>query len=108
MQSYAGGYKPAQNYNGGNITFAAPAVTSIAVTTTEAVAFNVDRKYLIITNDSDEVMYLGFDSPAVMNKGFRLNSAGGTIEWIGPHIFPCAINAICASGTKNLTYIEGS
>lgn len=101
------GYKPPSDYNGSSITFNSPGATSIAATTTEAVSANPNRKYLAVCNDSDETMYISFGEDAEMNKGIRLNAYGGTLEWIGPQVFQAALNAICASGTKTLTYQEG-
>ena len=94
-------------FNGGEINFSEPLATTIAGTTTEAVPENLNRKYLAVCNDSDEVMYLSFNRDAVMNRGIRLNANGGTLELVGPHIFTSAINAICASGSKELIYQEG-
>jgi len=108
MGQNSSGHKAPQDYNGANITFAAPAAVTVANTTTAAVAENSNRKYLSVTNDSDEVMYLAFGNNAEMNKGLRLNANGGTLEWIGPNIFTGALNAICASGSKTLIYQEGS
>jgi|TARA_R110000744_G_scaffold228_2_gene867 hypothetical protein len=105
--SSTNGQKPPAFYQGGSITFNTPASTTIAATTTAAIPANINRKYLTVTNDSDEVMYLAWGNAAVMNKGIRLNAAGGSESFIGPSIFQAALNAICASGTKVLIYQEG-
>lgn len=102
------GLKAPNNYGGSNITFGVASNATIGATTTAAVSANLDRKYLAVCNDSDETMYLSFGSAAIMNKGIRLNGYGGTLEWIGPSLFTAALNAICASGSKVLTYQEGS
>ena len=65
------------------------------------------RELIILCNDSDETIYLGIGATAVMNKGTRLNSNGGTYIASYPDIPLCAINAICASGNKNLTVNTG-
>jgi hypothetical protein len=74
---------------------------SIGATTTEVVAANEARKYLILVNDSNEAIYLSLGSAAVMNKGIRLNANGGSLEIAGEHPFRGAINGICTSGGKN-------
>lgn len=101
------GQKPPSHYQGGSITFNAPGATTIGSSSTAGVAANPNRKYLAVCNDSDETMYLSFTEDAEMNKGIRLNANGGTLEWIGPGIFQEVLNAICASGSKTLTYQEG-
>jgi hypothetical protein len=61
------------------------------------------RISIVLTNDSDEEIYIAKGSTAVMNEGIRLNASGGAMvidDWGG------AISAICASGAKNLCYSE--
>jgi hypothetical protein len=83
---------------------------SVGSTTTEVVAANVARKGFVCVNDSDEEIYLGIGESAVMNKGIRLNASGGSFELQvsgrGGTTFLGAINAICSSGSKTLTYAE--
>ena len=59
---------------------------------------------MILTNDSDEAIYLGFGTAAVMNTGVRLNASGGALVLDNALMTTQAINAICASGSKVLTY----
>lgn len=101
------GQKEPRDYTGAEITFNTPASTTIGSSSTTAIAANLDRKYLSVTNDSDEVMYLSFGVAAQMNKGIRLNANGGSLEWIGEKVFANALYAICSSGSKNLAYQEG-
>ena len=54
-------------------------------------------------NDSDEEIYVSFGGTAVLNEGVRLNSNGGSTSISQGEGSGLAINAICASGTKNLT-----
>ena len=81
---------------------------SVGATTTVLLAENLDRKWAVFVNDSDEVIYLGFGTAAVLNTGLRLNAAGGTFEMTTFNCYQGAINAICTSGTKNLAYMEGT
>lgn len=46
----------------------------------EAVAANANRQYLLLINDSDTVLYLAFGEAAVANKGLRLAASGGSYE----------------------------
>ena len=65
-----------------------------------------NAKELILTNDSDEVIYLNIiGGAAVSNSGIRLNASGGSISWskTAGDWFPAEkIYAICASGSKKL------
>tara|TARA_R110002110_G_scaffold115354_4_gene286065 strand:+ start:615 stop:1304 length:690 start_codon:yes stop_codon:yes gene_type:complete len=76
--------------------------TGVAVGTgsTELIASSATRLSVVIVNDSDEVMYLAVEDAAVMNTGIRLNPNGGSYT---EEMSSDAINAICASGSKNAT-----
>ena len=65
-------------------------------------------EYIAIINDSDEVMYLSFGDDAYLNMGIRLNASGGAIVWEGQSVPKTIINAICASGSKNICLQVGS
>ena len=43
-------------------------------------AANTNRRYLLIVNDSDTVIYLNLTGAGVVNQGIRLNASGGTFE----------------------------
>ncbi|MCP3684461.1 MAG: hypothetical protein GY861_17490 [bacterium] len=77
----------------------------VDATSTEVRGGNGNRKFLILVNDSDEVIYISLSATAAMNEGVRLNANGGTLiigeEYNGP------VSAICASGSKNLTFSAG-
>ena len=84
------------------------AVTIGAVSTEVRVA-NTARRYLLLVNDSDEVMYVALGTTAAANTGIRLNASGGSYELghaIG-NLYLGAVNAICASGSKKLLVTEG-
>lgn len=82
--------------------------TNVTVGTTSTKVLNVsgDRDWVVITNDSDETIYLALGSYAVMNKGIRLNASGGSLEINFDCPFIGEINAICASGSKNLCVFQ--
>jgi len=76
---------------------------TVGSTSTLVADANADRKSITLVNDSSESIYIALDEAAAMNSGVRLNSSGGeaTIE-----NYTGAVYAICASGSKNLTFIE--
>ena len=76
---------------------------AIGNTSTQIFAANILSRERNIVNDSDVVIYLGFDTAAVMNEGVRLNPNGGSwssIAWTG------IVHGICASTGKNVTYSQ--
>lgn len=83
---------------------------SIAATTTAALAANTSRRYALLENDSDEVIYIKVGAAAVLNQGIRINASGGSYEMsaeIG-NLNTGAINAISTSGSKVLLVVEGT
>ena len=80
---------------------------TVGSSTTQILASNSNRIYAIIVNDSDETIYLALSDSAEMNKGIRLGANGGTFEINNNKHFTGAINAICTSGSKNVTITEG-
>lgn len=83
---------------------------AVATTTAASIAANANRKYLLLVNDSDTVIYLGLGTAAVLNKGIRLNALGGSYEmsFLLGNLFTGAVNAIHGgTGTKNLMMTEG-
>ncbi|MFE4569950.1 hypothetical protein [Paenibacillus chitinolyticus] len=70
---------------------------------------NSTRRYLLLVNDSDEVIYLNFGGTAALNTGVRINPNGGSFEMtsVMGNVFQGAINAISASGNKVLLVTEG-
>lgn len=81
---------------------------TVGATSTAVLPADGGRQYAIIINDSDETIYLGLGAAAAMNQGIRLNTNGGAFEISGVNVFTGAINAICASGSKVLTYVTSS
>lgn len=79
--------------------------TSVTVgsSSTEVLPSKGDRYFAVLVNDSDEAIYLGLGADAELNKGVRLNANGGSVIFEGEQVFTGSINAICASGSKNLT-----
>ncbi len=81
---------------------------TVGTTSTSVLATSGDRDWVVITNDSDETIYLALGSAAVLNKGIRLNANGGSLEISFDCPFIGQINAICASGSKNLCVFQKS
>jgi len=86
--------------------------TAVNATTSDAqvLAANANRKYLLVINDSDTVIYLMVGGTAVANQGIRLNANGGNFEMslaMG-NLSTAAIRAIHAgTGNKALLFTEG-
>ncbi len=77
---------------------------SVANTSTEIVAANTNRTYLLLVNDSDEDIYIKIGAAAVQGAGIRINSGGGSFEMSGRNgnLDTRVINGICATGTKDM------
>ena len=93
--------------------YATPTHAAVNVTTTSAVvkAANNDRKYLLLINDSDTVIYLKLGVAAVLNEGIRLNGNGSSYEISESKgdLYTGAIYGIHGgSGNKVLLITEGA
>lgn len=89
-------------------TLAHTAVT-VGAATTAILAANAARKYALIINDSDTVIYLKIGAAAVLNEGIRLNAQGGSYEMSAQYgnLDTRAINAISSVAGKVLLVTEG-
>ena len=79
---------------------------SVGDSSTQVLAANINRKLLILVNDSDEAIYVSLGATAILNNGIRLNSNGGSVALDDP-IYKGAVNAISVSGSKKIVGIEG-
>lgn len=80
-----------------------------AITSSEAVAANPRRTYLLIQNNDSKVVYLAFGQAAVMDYGVRLNANGGSYEMsraLG-NLTDAAVNTI-SDDTEKVCGVEGS
>jgi hypothetical protein len=81
--------------------------------TTAVLAANSNRTAVLIQNDSDTDIWIQFGTPAVLNKGIRLENVtvvGSSVlfsEQLG-NLDKRAINAIDGTGGKNLLITEWS
>lgn len=82
---------------------------SVGAVTTAVLAANADRKYALLVNDSDAVIYIAIGAAAALNAGIRLNAGGGSYEMYAANgnLDTRAINAITASAGKILLVTEG-
>ncbi len=88
----------------------APSYVDVGNTSTLIVAGHSSNKYILIVNDSDEVIYLQLQGAALMNRGIRLNAHGGafeispgTLRWRGD-----IYGIHGGSGTKRVTLTIGA
>lgn len=83
------------------------ASTTVGIASTLLVATTTSRNYMLISNDSANVVYLSIGQVASLGKGIRL-AASGTYEMkSGQNIFTAAIYGI-TTATSNVSYIESS
>ena len=75
-------------------------------------ATDSNRKWAVLCNDSDEEIFLGIGCAAVQGKGIRLSpivatASADTYKIDANNLCTGAINAICASGSKSLSFAYG-
>jgi len=76
-------------------------VVSVANTSTAVLAASNNRIGVTLSNASDEAIDISFGEAASTGQGVRLSP--NTPPWNVPVMFQgLAVNAICASGSKNL------
>lgn len=81
----------------------------VGATSTQVIAADGNRDYILIVNNSDETIYIVLGETAKMNYGIRINANGGSLELSrrNTNMFLGNINAICDSGNKDLLITEG-
>lgn len=88
-----------------------PSTLFVTNASQQALAANTNRKYVILTNDSDTIIYINVGADAIVGGGItRLNPSGGAYEMsavIG-NLMLGAVTAIHGgTGNKNLIVAEG-
>ena len=81
---------------------------AMGTSTAAVLAASSDRKYALIINDSDTVVYLKLGAAAVANEGIRLTAIGGSFE-MSPQIGNLdqrAINGIIGSGSGKVVVVS--
>jgi hypothetical protein len=93
----------------GSIVLDNKTAVAVGIATTEILPANVNRKYAIIINDSDTIIYLGTGEAAVLNQGIRINPNGGSYEMstANGNLTLGAINGISSVAGKNVLPSEG-
>jgi hypothetical protein len=105
-------------YSGGGGTGIGPVWGSITpvhtaptagVATGAVIGANANRRYLLIINDSANVIYLNLGAAGVLNTGIRLNANGGSLELslAGGNNYLGAINSITTQAGQVLLVTEG-
>ena len=96
-----------------NIVKTAPVATvtddsvTVGAASTTILAANSKRTNVVLTNDSDETIYISRGDTAVMNKGIRVNANGGSYEIGVLNMYRGIVTGICASGGMNMCVSEG-
>lgn len=83
---------------------------NVNVTSTQLLAENLNRKYVLIINNSDTEIFISLGVTAVANKGILLMSKGSAFEIssMAGNLYTGVINAIHNStGTKQVLITEG-
>ena len=82
------------------VTHTAVNVTNVS---TQLLAASDVRRWVLLVNDSVDVIYVSFNVPAVLNTGIRLNPNGGSLELALKNgtLDMRAINAIHGAGVVN-------
>jgi hypothetical protein len=78
--------------------------TTVGSSSTSVLAENEKRQQLWLSNTSDEPISIRFGEDAVLNEGIVI--AAGTGIVIDTFLSTLEMNAICASGGKNLAFCE--
>lgn len=90
-------------FTGNKLSTLTSASSTVNSTSGLVMATSTTRQYLILVNDSDSIIYLSLNSPAVLGKGIRLNANGGSYEINSLNLITDAIYAISSANDKNLT-----
>jgi uncharacterized protein (DUF39 family) len=84
-------------------------VVNADVANVQVLPRNELRRYAAFINDSDTTVYLSFGTPAVMNKGIRLNANGGMYEMFSGrgNLYKGDIYVISSVTGKSVLVTEG-
>lgn len=92
-----------------SLTYGTQVGVNVTTASTEVLAANTDRLWVLVINDSDTVIYCKVGAPGILNEPIRLNASGGSFE-ISQHFgnfTNLAINCIHGgAGDKVLLVIE--
>ena len=90
----------------GDVTALTPASANISTTSGSVVAFNENRRYLLMCNIGTQDAFLSFDDDAIVNEGIVL-FRGESLE-LGreSESVKNGINAIVAANTTTIAFLE--
>lgn len=83
------------------------AQVNVGNASTAVLAANAARMFAVFTNDSANIIYLCLGTPAVANRGIRLNANGGQYIIDQTRLYTGQVTAIAPAGASNLTVSEG-
>lgn len=92
------------------ITFGPPQSVTVTTSNTTVLQYNPTRTYLLLVNSGATDCYVSIGFGAVSTAGIFLKNGGGSYEMnLGSkNVSPQSVFAVTASGTTNLTFIEGT
>lgn len=97
---------------GASGVFLTPAGPNVTTSDAEIVAARRRRNMIVLVNDSDTDIYLATDGEAaVLNRGVRVNSGGGSAQYGGPGGLPLTtgpINAIHGGAGNKVLGVQES
>ncbi len=92
-----------KNFGAGKI----PTNVSVTASSTEIVAANTARKWLVLTNIGNRDVYMAVGQTALDQKGALLGKGGGSIALGVDMITTEAINGITSAGSATVMILEG-
>ncbi len=93
----------AKNFGAGKI----PTSVNVTNSSTEIVASNTARKWLVLTNIGNRDVYMAVGQTALDKKGALLGKGGGSIALGVDMITTEAINGITSAGSADVMILEG-
>jgi len=88
-------------------TFTHTAVSVLHTASTATVSANNSRNYLYLQNDhATQKVWCKFGADGVLNTGFRINAAGGTVIF-DTAVPVAAVNCLAETGTTIILVTEG-
>ena len=100
VQGVSSGTPLAVRPRNGAITRTTGTTSGTASTSTQALASNADRQYLLIQNISDTDMYFNFGAAATTSNLLIAKSGGGIVFESG-YVPTDAVNVICSAASKS-------
>lgn len=88
------------------LTRATPSSVTIGSSSTQILPPDAGRQGVLLTNDSNQSIYLGIGNTAEMNKGHRINRDGGYYEITRANLFVGVLNGVCEDGGATLLITE--